>query len=75
MQITISERAVLARIRRSLAKDGSKLLKNRRGPYAESLPNWLIVSDRNVAAGGFDDPDKYARDEGLMKPYEVMDKA
>jgi uncharacterized protein (UPF0305 family) len=75
LKIPVSERAVLARIRRYLARDCRYMKKNRRWPYAENLPEWIIANERSHIVDGFDDPEEFAREHGLLKPYEFMEKA
>lgn len=71
MIATVSERAVIARIRRALAMDCKFVTKNRGGPYSESLPAWIIV-ENNYICDGFNDPEEFARDQGLLRPHEKM---
>ena len=72
-QIVVTERAVLARVRRLLARDGNSLHKNRRAPYEDSLPNWYISNNSNHICDGFDNLEEFARDRGAMKPYEKLE--
>jgi hypothetical protein len=70
----VSERAVLARIRRYLARDLRGVTKNR-APHVNRYPEWIIINERSFIVGGFDDPEEFAREHGLLKPYEFMEKA
>jgi hypothetical protein len=65
--------AVLKRINRKLIKDLRQLRKNRRGPYAESLPEWLEIDlFRNAIIGGTDDLEEFARELGVLAKWESV---
>lgn len=76
MQKTVSERALMARINRKLDEDGEKLKKARQSEQAE-LGNYYVVSENQntVTAHGIDDLEAWARDLGVLKPFETLAKA
>jgi hypothetical protein len=72
-KIKVSQSAVLARIRRVLAReDDCRIVKNRHGPYSDNLSEWVIINAQKHCHGGFDDPESYARDRGVLKDFEEM---
>jgi hypothetical protein len=74
IKIKITERALLARINRKLAKDESTLRKAREnshwlsttGDYYEVDWRTNAITRTNVGL------EKYAKDLGVLKPYEVL---
>ena len=74
-KIPVSERAVTARLRRALAKDGKKLCACRpNSRWYGDFGDWYIVTLSNNALDSTHcDLEGWARELGVMKPYEVMD--
>lgn len=70
-KIYLTERALLARIRRALARD-SRNVRKKRGPNAEALPAWVIIDENGSIVDGFDDPEAFARAHGLIEPFETL---
>jgi hypothetical protein len=72
-KVPVSERALLARIKRKLAPDGVRLHKSREGSRAlwEFGDYYGVSADNHVCnpSGGLEG---IARDLGVMKPYEEL---
>ena len=77
MKATITERAFLARMKRSLAKDGLTLCCPRYGTLAHhNLGPFYTVNDRNVVEHQMVDYYallKWAREGGVLKPHEAVE--
>jgi hypothetical protein len=70
-KVPITPAAALKRINRALAKDLRQLIKNRGGPYADRLPEWLEIDlDRNKIVGGTDNLEEFARELGVLREWE-----
>ena len=72
--VSISERALLARIQRKLKLDGQKLLKCRQpdpATYAQ-LGLYYIVDDQTIVAT-HQELEKLAKALGCLKPYEKLE--
>ncbi len=69
----VSERALVARVNRRLARQGQRLrvYPYASGPYYE-YGRYLIVDDRNHRGAGYDDLEQLARDYSVLKPFESV---
>ena len=67
----VTERALIERIRRKLRKEGLSFFKNTRGPYIKNLGKFYTVDmNRNNIEYVVHDLEKFAREEGFLKPWE-----
>ena len=71
--IGISERALLARIRRKLAYHGEYLMTDRRHPDANNWLGLYIVNDRNAIVASGCDPVKLAQELDCIRPWERLE--
>ena len=75
-KVPVTNRAVIQRINRRLKAD-DEVLKKARGAAAQgSLGDYYIVNVRYnaIGAGGTNvDPEKYARELGVLADYEVVE--
>lgn len=70
----VSERAVLQRVQRILARDGDRLRKCRwEAREYIVLGSFYIVDDRNVVTDTHVNLEQLARDLGAMQPQERME--
>lgn len=75
MKVKVSERALVARIRRKLEKDGRVLKAGRRDSrwYAE-LGGWYIVDTaKNAVTSKHCDLEKLGRELGALKDFEEIE--
>jgi len=77
-KVKISERAFLARMRRSLEKEGLLLKQVREGTryYNEMGPFYTVDISTNVAESrgvSFYVLIEWAREDGVLKPYEAVE--
>jgi DNA-binding response OmpR family regulator len=72
IKIKVSERALLARLRRALAKEG-EILKTTRPRDYSTLGDYYIVNDRNCVTAAGVDLESLAREMKLLKPYEEVE--
>lgn len=72
-KVPVSKRAAVARLKRSLAKDGMILRKARSEAAASQMGEWFIVNDRNHLLADHVDIEHEAREKGLLTPYEYLD--
>ena len=70
---TITERALIERIRRKLAHDGLQFCTNRGGPYSEGLGKYYLVDANNGITGPhITSLEEYGRELGVMKENESL---
>ena len=67
MVVPLTERALVQRLRRALAKDGARLLVNR------SDDRYFIVNDRNAITDSDVDLVGLAKTRGLLQPWERVE--
>jgi hypothetical protein len=74
MATTITERALVARLRRSLAQDGKALHKCRQdSKWHRDLGDWYCVDDRNNICGpAVDNLEELGRERGVLRPGEIL---
>jgi hypothetical protein len=75
MKVTVSERALLARVNRQLAKEGQTLRTSRSAAERSNFSNYYVLdASGNVTASGIDDLEKWVRKEfaGMLKPFETL---
>lgn len=73
--VPISERAVFQRLSRTLEKKGKRLKSNNRPGPAPDIGNYFIVSlERMSVVKTHVDLEKLARELGVLKPYERVEK-
>ena len=72
-QVKINEKALLARIDRTLRKEGKKLYKSRTEMVREEFGEYFLTSgyDSDIERKGLR-LEEYAREMGFLKPYEVL---
>ena len=77
MKAKISERALVARIRRKLAKDGETLNACRADSrWHSELGYWYIVdTNTNFITARHCDLETLGREVGALKPFEELDTA
>ena len=73
LQLPVSRRAVLARIRRRLATQGNILRVDRRAAKG-SDPDFWVVNASNYVADSFYEKDleAFAREAGALSPFEKL---
>ena len=71
-KVPVSTRALVARLRRSLAKDDLILHKSRSAMSLQECGEWYVTDER----GGYHefdiDIEGYAKARDLIRPYEVI---
>ena len=74
MKKPVKRRALVERIRRKLGKEGKAFYKNRAGPYTERMGDYYVVDlNRNSIVCDVHDLEKFAHDEGFLKPWEGLE--
>lgn len=74
MNHTISENAVVKRIKRKLAHDGESVKTNQTYRPGFRAPRFYVYDvARNWITGQFDDVESYARELGVLQPYEKVE--
>ncbi len=68
----ITERALLQRIRRALAKDGKTIKAARSQAEAQTLGAFYIVDNQNTIAATVPDLETYARQMRVLEPWETL---
>jgi hypothetical protein len=73
-QVLVSERAVVARLRRRLAREGEILRRCRRdSQWYRELGDWYVVDGSlNYITSKFVDLESYARECGVLEPWERL---
>lgn len=76
LRVSISERALLARINRKLAHKGEKLCRSR-GPQEQSEMGscYIVNVQRGRIVARHVDPERLAKELGVLKPYEQARRA
>ena len=69
---SITESAVIKRLRRCLVKRGEFLKTNRSDRWWSDLGSYYIVDDRNVIVASHIDIQALARSEEVLSPGELM---
>ena len=73
-KVQVSERALEARIKRSLEKDGNLLKKCRKDSrFYDDLGDYYIVDQRNSIAAKHCDLRTLAHEIGALKDYETLE--
>jgi hypothetical protein len=72
--VGISERALLARIRRKLAAEGEFLVTDRRHPDTANWLGYYIVNGQNGIVAQNCDPEKLAKELGCIRPWEHLEQ-
>lgn len=76
LRVPVSRRALLARVKRHLEKDGEYLHATRPGTRAyQQLGGYYVVNDQNHVLYQFDDLGSMAAELGLLKPCEHYDES
>ncbi len=71
--VPVTLRAVVQRINRKLAGGDEKLRKNRgQRDWGDLGDYYIINTNRNFLVAGHVDPEAYARELGVLKPWESM---
>ena len=72
-KVSVSERAIVARLRRALEKEG-KILRKCREDHRDfgELGGYYCVSSANVVVDKDIPIESWARELGILKPYEVI---
>lgn len=70
-KIAIKPRALLARINRQLAKTNQKMLLGR-AVNASKDAYFIVDEEKETVSESNVDPEKWARQNGLLKGYEVL---
>jgi hypothetical protein len=71
-KVPVSKRAVVARVKRALLKDGM-VLRHTRGAKAEAeCGEWFITDDRGNREDDHVDLEALARKLGALAPFETM---
>jgi|LakMenEpi03Aug12_release.lakeMendotaPanAssembly.Ray.scaffolds.fasta_scaffold185143_2 hypothetical protein len=75
LKVAVSERAVIARLKRVLAKDNQRLCKSRENsPGYNYLGDYYIVDNyRNTVEATQVCLEDLAREVGALKPYEMLE--
>jgi hypothetical protein len=74
-QVQVTERAIFARLSRKLKKEGQTLHRCRRDSrwFNDMGPYYTVdIGSNSVVDRGFSDLDEWAREIGVLKPYEQM---
>jgi hypothetical protein len=72
-RVKVSERAIVARLRRTLEKEGKILKKCREdNRFFNELGSYYCVSSANVVVDKDIDIESWSRELGILKPYEVI---
>jgi len=74
-QVPVTERALFARLSRTLKKEGKKLHRCRRDSrwFNDMGPYYTVDIDSNsVIDRGLSNLEERAREEGVLKPFEQM---
>ena len=69
---TISEPALIARIKRKLAHEGETLRVSRSANGYDGHRYGVIDRDRNFITGGTSDIEEYGRELGVLRPGERL---
>ena len=73
--VSISERALVARIKRRLAADGSQLLAARPDSrQAREVGRFYVVDSRQVVTQTHVDLTRFAKDLGVLHAWERLEK-
>jgi hypothetical protein len=73
MQAPISERALIARINRKLARDGQQLRVNTSNAWRQDLGNYYVLDGNiNSVVSTHEDLEPLARELGCLKPHERL---
>jgi hypothetical protein len=65
--VPVSFKAVVARVRRALAKDGERLIVP-----GSQWQDAIVVDQNNVVVREVFSPLGYAKEHGLLRPYEYV---
>jgi len=72
-KVPISERALVGRLKRKLAKDGVFIRKCRQdSQWYGDLGDYYLVDAHNHIAGTHIELEGYAREQGSLSEYEVL---
>lgn len=73
-KVMVSERAVVSRIRRKLAREGTSLHRYRSSnPPDHNIGDWYMVDAHNHVCGPYiSDIGELAADMGVLKPWEEL---
>ena len=71
-KIPVSERALVARLQRALAKEGERLQKTRTQRARLELGEYFTVGESNVVARRGFEIEGFARKMGVLREYEEM---
>lgn len=73
-KVPVTMRALIQRLNRALAKDGQQLKAYRTAPEHPDFGLYYSVDvNRNSIKAEHVDPEKWARDMGVLKPYEMVE--
>lgn len=73
MKVQVTKRAIVQRIRRSLAKEGNMLRTSRSEGVRQDLGEYYVVDTfRNRVIERDVDLERLARDIGALEPYECI---
>lgn len=70
-RVPVSQRALVARIRRKLAKDGEYLKANRSSDCPE-LGNWYCIGANNFVTSAHEDLEQLGREIDCLKDFETL---
>ena len=73
MKKKVTERALIERLRRKLAKKGMNIYKNTRGPYMGNLGEYYVVDlSTNNISHSIDSIEEYSREDGVLNKWEEL---
>ena len=73
MKVKISHAAMMARLRRALAKEEQAIHRSRSGSIEAELGEFYVVHTRlNSVVAQHVDPESWAREIGAVKPFEIV---
>lgn len=70
-KVKVTERAVMRRLNRKLAKD-SQLIRQWRNPQPGAARFYIVDTDTNCVTAETDDLKDWANEEGVLKPWEEI---
>lgn len=68
--VPITERALIQRLRRALAKDGDRLVANRGGAYTEAMGRFWRVNQNNNIIDQDVDLEELGRELNVLREWE-----
>ena len=70
--LPVTERALVQRLRRALAKEGERLLVNRSGHAPANVGRYYLVDGRNIMTDNAVDIEALGRELKLLRPWERL---